>query len=81
VIGSILALNLKGMSFVLTALFVVLTIEQYISSKVRFPFIAAVVAGMLSLILSRPDNFLLTAIILGTLILISREKFAKKTAI
>jgi 4-azaleucine resistance transporter AzlC len=77
VLGSVLDLNLKGMSFVLTALFVVLTIEQYFSSKVRFPFIAAVVAGVLSLMFSRPENFLLTAIIFGTLILISREKLAK----
>jgi 4-azaleucine resistance transporter AzlC len=77
VLGSVLDLNLKDMSFVLTALFVVLTIEQYFGSKVRFPFLAAVVAGVLSLMFSRPENFLLTAIILGTLILVSREKLAK----
>ena len=52
VLGSVLDLNLEGMSFVLTALFVVLTIEQYFNSNVRFPFIAAVGAGILSLIFS-----------------------------
>ncbi|AKB78509.1 Branched-chain amino acid transport protein [Methanosarcina horonobensis HB-1 = JCM 15518] len=74
VLGSLLDLNLEGMAFVLTALFVVLTIEQYFNSSVRFPFIAAVGAGALSLILFSPDNMLLISIILGTLILMGREK-------
>jgi 4-azaleucine resistance transporter AzlC len=74
VLGSLLNLNLEGMAFVLTALFVVLTIEQYFNSSVRFPFIAAVGAGAISLILFSPDNMLLISIILGTLILMGREK-------
>ncbi len=77
-LGSVLDLNLEGMSFVLTALFVVLTIEQYFNSKARFPFIAAVGAGTLSLIIFNPDNMLLASIILGTLILIGREKSMQK---
>ena len=74
VIGSVLDLNLEGMGFVLTALFVVLTIEQYFNSETHFPFLAALGAGALSLILFSPDNMLLASIILGTLILIGREK-------
>jgi 4-azaleucine resistance transporter AzlC len=74
VLGSVLDLNLEGMSFVLTALFVVLTIEQYFNSEARFPFLAALGAGALSLILFSPDNMLLASIVLGTLILIGREK-------
>jgi hypothetical protein len=62
------------MGFVLTALFVVLTIEQYYNSETRFPFIAAVGAGTLSLIFFSPENMLLASIILGTLILMIREK-------
>lgn len=79
VLGSVLDLNLEGMSFVLTALFVVLTIEQYFSSEARFPFIAAVGAGALSLILFSSDNMLLASIVLGTLILIGREKSMQRT--
>lgn len=74
VLGSVLELNLEGMSFVLTALFVVLTIEQYFNSRARFPFIAAMGAGTLSLIFFSPDNMLLASIILGTFILMGREK-------
>lgn len=78
VLGSMLNLNLEGMAFVLTALFVVLTIEQYFNSNVRFPFVAAVGAGATSLILFSPDNMLLISIILGTLILIGREKMMQE---
>lgn len=74
VLGSLLDLNLEGMAFVLTSLFVVLTIEQYFNSRVHFPFFAAVGAGAASLILFSPENMLLISIIFGTLILISREK-------
>lgn len=77
VLGSLLDLNLEGMAFVLTALFVVLTIEQYFNSSIRFPFVAAVGAGALSLILFSPDNMLLISIILGTLILMGREKLTQ----
>lgn len=79
VLGSVLELNLEGMGFVLTALFVVLTIEQYFNSEARFPFIAAVSAGTFSLIFFNPDNMLLASIILGTLILLVREKSMQKT--
>jgi predicted branched-subunit amino acid permease len=74
VLGSVLNLNLEGMSFVLTALFVVLTIEQYFNSEVRFPFLAALGAGAFSLVFFNPNNMLLASIVLGTLILIGREK-------
>lgn len=77
-LGSLLNLNLEGMAFVLTALFVVLTIEQYFNSSIRFPFVAAVGAGAASLILFSPENMLLISIILGTLILIAREKFGQR---
>lgn len=82
VLGSLLDLNLDGMAFVLTALFVVLTIEQYYSSRARFPFIAAVLAGMISIVLFSPKNMLLVSILIGTLILVAHEKIVqvKRTA-
>lgn len=78
VLGSVFDLNLKGMSFVLTALFVVLTIEQYFCSKVRFPFVAAIGAGILSLMFFRSENMLLSSIVLGTSILIAWEKLVNE---
>lgn len=78
VLGSLLDLKLEGMAFVLTALFVVLTIEQYFNSSSRFPFMAALGAGVVSLVIFSPENMLLLSIILGTLVLIAHEKFMGK---
>lgn len=77
VLGSLLDLNLDGMAFVLTALFVVLTIEQYYSSQSRFPFIAAVLAGFIAIVLFSPKNMLLASILIGALILTAHEKIAQ----
>lgn len=78
VLGSVLELNLQGMAFVLTALFVVLTIEQYFASKASFPFMAAMGAGVISLVLFSPENMLLLSILIGTLILVAHEKFTQE---
>jgi predicted branched-subunit amino acid permease len=63
---------------VLAALFVVLTIEQYYASRTRFPFMAAIGAGVISLMLFSPENMLLLSIIIGTLILMVHEKITKR---
>ena len=76
VLGSMLTVNLEGLDFVLAALFVVLTIEQYFHSKTRLPFQVALGTGTLSLVLFSPDNMLLLSIILGTLALIGHEKIS-----
>jgi 4-azaleucine resistance transporter AzlC len=78
VLGSLLKLNLEGLTFVLAALFVVLTIEQYYASRKRFPFMAAIGAGVISLILFSPENMLLFSIIIGTLILMIYERTMKR---
>ncbi|WP_292464182.1 AzlC family ABC transporter permease [Methanolobus sp.] len=78
VLGSMLRLNLEGLTFVLAALFVVLTIEQYYASRTRFPFIAAIGAGVISLMLFSPENILLLSIVIGTLILMVHEKVTKR---
>lgn len=77
VLGSMLRLNLEGLTFVLAALFVVLSIEQYYASRSRFPFVAAICAGVLSLLLFSPDNMLLFSIVIGTFILVMYERTRK----
>ncbi|SET01411.1 4-azaleucine resistance probable transporter AzlC [Methanococcoides vulcani] len=77
VLGSVLDLRLEGMTFVLATLFVVLTIEQYHASRSRFPFMAAMGAGVISLMLFSPDNMLLFSIFIGTLILMAHERFVQ----
>lgn len=60
--GSLLKIDTRGMDFSLTALFVVLTIEQYYSKKQKLPFVVAFLAGMAALFTVSGKNMLLTAI-------------------
>ncbi len=64
-LGRHLAADLKGLDFALTALFVVLTIEQYRAVRTMRPFIVAFAAGILSLLLAPSRYMLLAAIVAG----------------
>lgn len=64
-LGHFIGANLKGLEFALTALFVVLTIEQYRAVRTLRPFIVALAAGILSLLLVPSQYMLLAAIVTG----------------
>lgn len=68
-IGAIAGLKIDGLEFCLTALFIVLTIEQAWHIKRWFPFIIAMCASTVSLIIF-PKQMLLTSMILVTVMLI-----------
>jgi 4-azaleucine resistance transporter AzlC len=69
-LSQVVTIKLKGLNFALTALFVVLTIEQYKNVKTLKPFIIAFAAGFFSLFLVPPEYTLLAAILAGTSVLI-----------
>ena len=72
--GKFIDIDLTGLEFALTALFVVLSIEQYRGSKTKFPFIAALAAGAFSLVFAGSQNMLLVSIIAGTFLLLVYEE-------
>ncbi|MDG6243487.1 MAG: AzlC family ABC transporter permease [Methanolobus sp.] len=72
-IGQFMDIDLSGLEFALTALFVVLSIEQYRTARTKFPFIAALIAGGLAMIFAESRNMLLISIIIGSLLLMSYE--------
>ncbi len=63
--GSSVNFNTKGLDFSLTALFVVLAIEQYKKIKKLAPFILGSVASIVGFLLVNKDNMLVTSIILA----------------
>lgn len=65
IVGSALALDTTGLDFALTALFIVLLVEQVRAVKRFEPYIAALAACVVALLLS-PRNFLLIALALAT---------------
>jgi branched chain amino acid efflux pump len=76
-IGSRLEVNTSGFEFILTALFTVLTIEQWFSKKRWFPFLVGGVASLLSLLFARP-NFLVCAMFTATLALFFYSRYEQR---
>lgn len=69
VTGSLADFDTAGMDFALTALFLVLLIEQWAKIRELFPFLIAMLSGMLAIVLFR-DQMLLIAIATAIAILI-----------
>ncbi|OHD12466.1 MAG: hypothetical protein A2Y41_12605 [Spirochaetes bacterium GWB1_36_13] len=74
-LGQFLPVKTDGMEFSLTALFVVLAIEQYQSNPVKIPFILAFLVGIAALIAVDPKKMLLVSIsLVFLLLLLLKEK-------
>ena len=72
--GSLLPINYEGIEFVLTALFVTIFVEQWISTRNHFPAIVGVAASVLCLIVFGKDIFLIPSMCLIAAILIMAGK-------
>lgn len=68
-LGKLLPFSMEGLGFALTALFVVLLIEQYKRCTVRFPFIIAAASGIAALVVLGKKNMLIAAIAAAILVL------------
>lgn len=74
IIGSVFSFNTKGIDFVMTALFVVIFVDQWKSSKNHIPAMIGICGSLLCLIIFGAGNFLLPSMIV---ILISLTVFRK----
>ena len=73
--GNLLPINFEGIEFVLTALFVTIFVEQWLSTQNHLPAITGVAATTLCLLIFGKDVFLIPsmALIAGTLIMMQRR--------
>jgi len=69
IIGSLISFNTKGIDFVMTALFVVIFIDQWKSSKKHIPALIGIFASILCLIIFGANKFILPSMILILIIL------------
>lgn len=76
--GSLLPLNFQGIEFVLTALFVTIFVEQWLSTKKHFPAIVGVTATAASLLIFGKDVFLIPSMILIATILVMAKKSVRR---
>ena len=69
VLGAAIKFNSRGIDFVMTALFVVIFLEQWLTKKGRFPALIGVGSSIVCLIFFDAQWFLIPAMILLTLLL------------
>ncbi len=78
VAGSALDLNLPGIDFALTALFVVIATEQWLGSDKHFSAIIGLVSTLTCLLIFGPQNFLIPAMIAIAAILTFAKRWEDK---
>ena len=76
--GSLLPINYEGVDFALTALFVTIFVEQWLSTKNHGPAIVGVGATVASLVLFGADVFLIPSMIIIAACLIMMRKTGKE---
>ena len=74
VAGNFLPISFEGIEFVLTALFVTLFVEQWLSGKDHFPTIIGVAATVLCLVIFGKDIFLIPSMVLIAIVLTTSRK-------
>ena len=77
--GTVLPISSEGIEFAMTALFVVIFIEQWMEKKNRIPEIIGIVVAFISLQVFGADSFVLPAMLCIMLVLFaSRKKLEKR---
>lgn len=76
--GTVLPINSEGIDFAMTALFVVIFIEQWMEKKNRIPEMIGVAAAFISLQLFGADSFVLPAMLCIILVLFAGRKRLEK---
>ena len=72
--GSLITFNTKGIDFAMTALFVVIFIEQWFTYKNHIPVLIGIVATILSLLIFGANNLILPSMIFITVALMIFQK-------
>lgn len=79
VAGSLITFNSEGIDFAMTALFVVIFVEQWLSSKTHIPAITGVLVSLLCLIIFGSSNFLFPSmLIIISMLTVIRPKLQPK---
>jgi 4-azaleucine resistance transporter AzlC len=74
ILGNLITFNTEGLDFVLTALFIVLFIEQLKKKSNRWPALIGVAGTVVSLFLFGQQNLVIPAMIIVLLVLIGGQK-------
>ncbi len=78
VLGNVLTISTDGIEFSMTALFITVFMEQWLSQKNHLPALTGLVASILCLFVFGRDNFLIPTMILITVCLLAQRKQNEK---
>lgn len=78
--GSLLPINFEGIDFVLTALFVTIFVEQWLSTKNHMPAVIGVVSTVVCLWIFGRDIFLIPSMVVIALCLVLTQKTGRREA-
>ncbi|MCM8711736.1 AzlC family ABC transporter permease [Clostridium sp. SYSU_GA19001] len=79
IVGYIISFNTKGLDFVLTALFVVIFVEQWKSQKNHKPAVIGVLCSIICLLVFGQSNFIIPSMLsILAVLIISRKKCVEK---
>ena len=76
--GSLIPFNSKGIDFAMTALFIVIFVEQWLEKKNRFPAVVGVLASLVCLLVFGKDSFILPSMIIIMIVLLSNHRIEEK---
>ena len=76
--GALIPFNAEGIDFAMTALFIVIFVEQWLAGGNRIPAVIGLVSATVFRILSGADNFILPSMICIMLCLIAGRKYIEK---
>lgn len=78
ILGSVLTISTDGIEFSMTALFITVFMEQWLSQKNHIPALTGLVSSILCLFVFGRDNFLIPTMILITVSLLVQRKQNEK---
>ena len=79
IVGTVLPINSEGIDFAMTALFVVIFVEQWMEKKNRIPEIIGVAVAVVALVIFGASSFVLPAMLaIVALLFVGRKKLDKE---
>ena len=79
-VGTLLHINYEGVEFALTALFVTIFVEQWLSTKDHRPAVIGVASTLVCLLVFGKDVFLIPSMVVIAILLTSMQKTGKEEA-
>lgn len=76
--GQFIPINYEGIEFVLTALFVTMFVDRWLTNKDHFPAVVGVCATLVSLLIFGSEIFLIPAMVLISLLLMLSPKTGRR---